>query len=80
MKINLDIKWYQWIFGMLSSALAVLFVHDGFATFTEQEPQAIGVIALLVGGALLTTLCLTFGLRWSIRKIGRKIGRNTNQK
>lgn len=66
--LSLDVKWYQWIFGAISFLLAVLLVHESFATFAESQPQALGTYLLLIGIPLLVALYLTFGLRWTINQ------------
>lgn len=68
MTINLNVKWYQWLFGIFSFILLVFLVHESFGTFAEGQPQALGTYWLIIGIPLLISLYLTFGLRWTINR------------
>lgn len=69
MEIKLDIRWYQWLFGILSLVLLVLLVQSGIATFDEGQPGAFWPLVAVFGIPLVICLYLTFGLRFTLRSI-----------
>nr|AGS15115.1 1,2-dichloropropane reductive dehalogenase anchoring protein [Dehalococcoides mccartyi] len=68
MNFNIDFKWYEWLFGVISLILASFLTHEVFATLAESQPGTVKVLSLLIGIPLIIFLYLTFGLRSALKK------------
>ena len=69
MNININIKWYQWLSGIIALALLIFLVQNLIGTFDENQPQAWWTITWITSIPLIIALYFTFGFRWTLSKI-----------
>ncbi|KSV18886.1 hypothetical protein DA01_07870 [Dehalococcoides mccartyi] len=72
MKIYIDIRWYQWLSGLVAIGLVWFLCQNLYGTFAEGQPQACWSITWLIGIPLLIALYFTFIFRWSLKRFKRE--------
>ena len=69
MNINIDIKWYQWLSGIIFLLLSVFLLQNLIGSVNEGQGQAWWTITWITAIPLIISLYFTFGFRWTLKKI-----------